>query len=523
VNRERIFDLLVIGGGINGAGITRDAAGRGLSVLLCEQGDLACATSSASSKLIHGGLRYLEQYEFRLVREALAEREVLLRLAPHIVRPLRFVLPHDRGMRPAWMLRLGLFLYDHLGGRRTLPGTSSLDLAEAAEGRPLKPGFKRGFAYSDCWVEDSRLVVLNALDAAERGADIRVGTRCVGARREDGLWRVRLRDATTGTERTVGARVLVNAAGPWVGRVLEDVAGGLERPAPLRLVKGSHIVVPRLHEGHHAYILQNDDRRVVFAIPYEDRFTLIGTTDHAFDGDPADVAISEAETAYLCAAANRYFRRRIGPSDVIHAFSGVRPLYDDRAANPSAVTRDYVFDLTGAEGEPPLLTIYGGKITTYRRLAEHALEKLAAHLPRAGSPWTATAPLPGGDMEGGFEAFHQEFAAARPWMAASLARRLCRLYGTRALDIVGDAQDAADLGEHYGAGLHEAELRYLTEREWARSAGDVLWRRTRLGLHLTAGEAARLAARMASPEPRREPAPISPRLLATVQSAAGLP
>jgi glycerol-3-phosphate dehydrogenase len=488
-------DLLVIGGGINGAGIARDAAGRGLSVILCEQADLASGTSSSSSKLIHGGLRYLEQYEFRLVREALAEREVLLRNAPHIIWPMRFVLPHNKLLRPAWMIRLGLFLYDHIGGKRSLPGTKSLNFrTDRVEGAPLKPELARGFAYSDCWVEDSRLVVLNAIDARSRGAEILLRTRCVEARREGGHWIAKLKDLATGTERVVKARILVNAAGPWVERVLHGVAGqsGL---AHMRLVKGSHIVVPCLFEGDHAYILQNTDRRVIFAIPYEHRFTLIGTTDIPFEGDASNVKITPEETAYLCDAVNRYFAKQIGPADVVRSYSGVRPLYDDdSSANPSAVTRDYVFDLAGSPGEAPLLSIYGGKITTYRRLAEHAMDKLTPFIPNLRPSWTADAALPGGDMASHrFEPFAAAFKNRHPWLPKDVAQRLCRLYGTMAERIVGASTKLVDMGIDFGGGLYEREVDWLVREEWANSADDILWRRTKLGLHVPAEGAVRLA------------------------------
>jgi glycerol-3-phosphate dehydrogenase len=496
---DATVDLLVVGGGINGAGIARDAAGRGLSVLLCEQADLASGTSSSSSKLIHGGLRYLEQYEFRLVREALAEREVLLHNAPHIIWPMRFVLPHNKLLRPAWMIRLGLFLYDHIGGKRSLPGTRSLDFrTDGVEGAPLKPDLTRGFAYSDCWVEDSRLVVLNAMDARSRGAEILLRTRCVEARREGDQWIARLKDLATGTERVVTARIFVNAAGPWVERVLHGVAGQ-SGSAHMRLVKGSHIVVPRLYEGDHAYILQNTDRRVIFAIPYEHRFTLIGTTDVPFEGDASDVRITSEETAYLCDAVNRYFNRRIGAHDVVRSYSGVRPLYDDdTSANPSTVTRDYVFDLTAMPGEAPLLSIYGGKITTYRRLAEHAMNKLAPFIPNLRPSWTANAALPGGDMpDQRFEPFAAGFKARHPWLPEDVGQRLCRLYGTMAERIVGDSARLADMGIDFGGGLYEREVVWLVGEEWANSADDILWRRTKLGLHVPAEGAERLAAWLA--------------------------
>jgi len=504
------YDLLIVGGGINGAGIARDAAGRGLKVLLCEQGDLAGATSSASTKLIHGGLRYLEYYEFRLVREALIEREVLLRAAPHIIRPMTFVLPHSRELRPAWILRLGLFLYDHLGGRDKLPGSRAVDLRRDPVGRPLADSFTKAFSYSDCWVDDARLVVLNALDAAARGAEIRVRTRFTGARRRDGLWEATLTPAEGGAESRVQARALINAAGPWVTGVSDDVAD-VRRRSGLRLVKGSHFVVPRLFEGEQAYILQHSDRRVVFVIPYEQDFSLIGTTEVPYDGDPAAARITEAETAYLCDAVNRYLAKPVRPEDSVWTFSGVRPLYEDASENASAVTRDYVFDIDAGEGRAPLMSIFGGKITTYRKLAEHALEKLQPFLGFSRQVWTERAVLPGGDLPGAdFERFLAELRAARPWLPAALARRYARAYGTRVERILDGARDLGGLGEHLGDGVYEAELAYLKNEEWAVSPEDVLWRRSKLGLHIsketrerlsgwledrTAGDAARVAVR----------------------------
>jgi glycerol-3-phosphate dehydrogenase len=476
------YDLLVVGGGINGAGIARDAAGRGLKVLLVEQSDLASGTSSASSKLVHGGLRYLEQYEFRLVRESLAEREVLLRLAPHIIRPLRFVLPHDAGLRPAWMIRAGLFLYDHLASRSRLPGSRGLDLRRDPAGAPLKDVFRRGFAYSDCWVDDSRLVVLNAVDAAERGATIRTRCRFVGATPGAGHWTATVR-RESGQVKTVAARVLVNAAGPWVEEVLRQ---GLGRSGPrrLRLVKGSHIVVPRLHAGEHAYILQNPDRRIVFVIPFEQHFSLIGTTDAFFEGDPGRIAIDAAETAYLCEAASRFLTAPVRPEHVVWSYAGVRPLYDDAASDPSTMTRDYAFDILAGKGQPPVLSVFGGKITTYRRLAEHALAKLEPFLPRLGSAWTAQASLPGGDIpDGDIEALCADFHRQRPWLPPALARRLAHSYGTRADVVLGGAARLQDLGRDLGAGLTEREVEYLVRNEWARTPEDILWRRGRLGLH----------------------------------------
>ncbi|WP_374441278.1 glycerol-3-phosphate dehydrogenase [Stella sp.] len=479
-------DLIVVGGGVNGAGIARDAAGRGLSVVLCEKDDLGQGTSSRSGKLVHGGLRYLEYYEFRLVREALIEREVLLRAAPHIIWPMRFVLPHRASARPAWLVRLGLFLYDHLGGRERLPGTRTLDLRRAPEGAALADPPRIGFEYSDCWVDDSRLVVLNAIDAAERGARILPRTACLSARREGGLWRADL--AGPAGRETVRARVLVNAAGPWVKDVIGRVAGQ-NSARNVRLVKGSHIVVRKFWEGGHAYLLQNDDRRVIFVNPYEGDLCLIGTTDIPYEGRAEDVAIDDREIDYLLAVVNRYFRRQLGRDDVVHAYSGVRPLYDDAAENPSAVTRDYVFDLDSAEGQAPMLSAFGGKITTFRKLSEHALKQLAPFFPGLGPAWTAAAPLPGGDLpDADFDRFLAGFAAARPWLPAGLARHLARLYGSRAERVLDGVGDAAGLGPHFGGLFYGCEARYLMRHEWARTAEDILDRRTKHGLHLAPGE-----------------------------------
>jgi glycerol-3-phosphate dehydrogenase len=497
---RKIFDLAIIGGGINGCGIARDAAGRGLSVFLCEMGDLAGGTSSRSTKLIHGGLRYLEQYDFRLVREALTEREVLWAIAPHIVRPLRFVLPHQAGLRPAWMLRTGLFLYDHLGGRQRLPGTRVLDLATDSAGAPLKPGlFATGFEYSDCWVDDARLVVLNARDAAERGAVIRTRTRAVAASRAQDAWHLTVADAGSGTRETVAARVLVNAAGPWVGEV--SVASlGLEQRGRVRLVQGSHIVVAKLFEHDRAYIFQRPDGRIVFAIPYEGEFTLIGTTDRDYAGDPAEVSATPEEIAYLCEAVSAAFARSVLPADVVWTYSGVRPLYDDGASEAKAASREYVLEKDDKPGAAPVLSVIGGKITTYRRLAEAALERLAAHLPlRQGlsAGWTGTTPLPGGEFEPDeLPALTQRLAHRYPFLEAPHAARLVRAYGARAARALGQARSAADLGRHFGATLTEAEVRYLMSQEWAATAEDVLWRRSKLGLHLSRDEAAALEAWM---------------------------
>ncbi|WP_456316180.1 glycerol-3-phosphate dehydrogenase [Roseomonas elaeocarpi] len=509
---DGVLDLLVVGGGVNGVGIARDASGRGLSVTVVEAEDLAQFTSSSSSKLIHGGLRYLEYYEFRLVREALQERERLLRVAPHIIWPLRFVLPHENAVRPRWMVRLGLFLYDHLGKREMLPGSENVRFRnsdgtpDSPLGSALKPGIRRGFAYSDCWVEDSRLVVLNAMDARERGATIRTRTRFLDARREGGLWHATVEDRRSGAREVIRARALVNAAGPWVERVLKEGVGSATAKS-VRLVKGSHIVVPRLYEGAQAYILQNDDRRIIFAIPYERDFTLIGTTDVPLEGAPGPVVISPEETEYLCRSVNRYFARQITAADVVWSYSGVRPLYDDAAANASAVTRDYVLDVEAPpEGDgfgPALLSIFGGKITTFRRLAEHALEKLAPHLRRVGREvgpaWTGTGVLPGGDMPGAdFDRYLTGLRARFPFLGEALSRRLARAYGTRAERLLEGATTMADLGEDFGGGLTRAEVDYLRREEWAVSAQDILWRRSKLGLHVPEGTEARLAAYLAA-------------------------
>jgi glycerol-3-phosphate dehydrogenase len=482
-------DVLVVGGGINGAGIARDLVGRGLSVLLCEKDDLAQHTSSSSTKLIHGGLRYLEHYEFSLVRKALAEREVLLKSAPHIMRPLRFVMPHDPGMRPVWMIRAGLFLYDHLARRDVLGASRTVDLRAHPAGAPLKPGLTRGFEYADGWVDDARLVVLNAVDAAERGATILTRWRCVDARRSAADWQVRLRSGD-GAEHALRARALVNAAGPWAGQFLAEHAH-VPQPKALRLVKGSHIVVPRLFEHDYAYIFQNPDRRVIFAIPYEDDFTLIGTTDVEHHGAIGDAHIDAAETAYLCEQASRYFARPVTPADVVWSYSGVRPLLDDESGDPSAVTRDYELDLDVAQA--PLLSVWGGKITTYRKLAEEAADALGGALGATRGAWTRGAPLPGGDLSEWIGApqrpdtdihrFEQALARRHAELSPRLCRRLARDYGSRAARVLAEG-----LGDEVAPGLHEGELRYLHAHEWARDADDVLWRRTKLGLHLSAAQ-----------------------------------
>ena len=478
-----LVDLAIIGGGVNGAGVARDAAGRGLKVLLCEKDDLAEGTSSRSGKLIHGGLRYLEYYEFRLVREALIEREVLLAAAPHIIWPKRFVLLHSPEQRPAWLVRTGLFLYDHLGGRKKLPGTRRIALRQAPEGLPLKPEFTLAFEYSDCFVDDARLVVLNALDAAERGAIVLTRTAAVSARRSDGVWQLDMR-SEDGTSHGVTARVLVNTAGPWVEDVLGRVAGQNSQ-RHVRLVKGSHIVVPKFWEGPQAYLLQNRDKRVIFVNPYEDDLCLIGTTDIPYTGAPGDVAIDEGEIDYLIAIVNRYFAKALTRGDVRHAYSGVRPLFDDKSANPSAVTRDYVLDVEGGEGEAKMLSVFGGKITTFRKLAEHAMAKLTPFLPKSGGAWTSTAKLPGGDIPGDdIERFIDDLAARYPFLPPPLARHYARLYGTRATALLGAARSIGDLGEHFGGLLYEREARFLRDTEWARTPADILDRRTKHGLHI---------------------------------------
>lgn len=479
------YDLLVIGGGINGAGIAREAAGRGLSVMLVEKDDLASHTSSASTKLVHGGLRYLEQYAFRLVREALAEREVLLAMAPHIVWPLRFVLPRDDGLRPAWLLRAGLFLYDHIGGRKLLPKSASVDLRQPPHDCILQDRLTLGFEYSDCWVEDSRMVVLNAMDARARGARIETRTACTGLERRDGLWRVTIKPLD-GTPYTVTARAIVNAAGPWVDRVLGMAMPG-EAQQHLRLVKGSHLIVPRLWAEPHCYIFQNRDGRIVFAIPYERDFTLLGTTDEAFTGDPDHVAISTEEAEYICAAVGEYLRVPVRPEDAVSSYAGVRPLYEDRAASNSTVTRDYVLQLDGGNGEPPILSVFGGKITTFRKLAGHALDRLEKAGIAGDAAWNSAVPLPGGEGIGplDFEEFVATCQRRWLWFPPEGTRRLARAYGTRIDRILGPANGLEDMGERLGDDLYEAEVRYLVEHEFARTAEDVLWRRSKLGLHLS--------------------------------------
>lgn len=478
-----LHDIFVIGGGINGCGIARDAVGRGYSVYLAEMDDLASGTSSFSTKLIHGGLRYLEHYEFRLVREALMEREVLWKNAPHIIWPMRFVLPHAEGLRPAWLLRLGLFLYDHIGGRKLLPATRTLDMRSDPAGKPLKPIFRRAFEYSDGWVNDARLVVLNARDAADRGAIIRTRTKVTAARRENGHWVVKTEDLRSGAVQEIKARLIVNAAGPWVDRVLAETVG--QDVHNVRLVQGSHIVVRKKFDDPRAYFFQNKDGRIIFAIPYEDDFTLIGTTDQDYDGDPRSARISQTEIDYLCNAASEYFAEPVKPEHIVWTYSGVRPLYDDGASKAQEATRDYVLKANGGNGQAPIVNVFGGKITTYRRLAESMLEIIEKRLGRKGQPWTATAALPGGEFEAtAFDAEVAKLKAAYPFLDMRLARRLTRLYGTRAKALLGLAKSEADLGRNFGADLYEAEVRYLVDKEWAVTADDILWRRTKRGLKL---------------------------------------
>lgn len=490
-------DVFIIGGGINGTGIARDAAGRGFRTVLVEQTDLAAGTSSASSKLIHGGLRYLEHYEFRLVRESLQERELLWGMAPHLIRPLRFILPHHKDLRPAFILRLGLFLYDHIGGRKLLRKTRTINLRRDEKGHPLKALFRKGFEYSDCWVDDARLVVANALAAQEKGAQILNGYRFTGARRENGVWCIDVA-APDGKTLTFHAKALVNAAGPWVEKALGRCSLNGKATSHARLVKGSHIVVPRLYEGAQCYTFQNADNRVIFAIPYEDDFTLIGTTDVPFSGDPATVEASSEEIDYLCGVASSYFDTTVKPEDVVWTYSGIRPLFDDGNENPSATTRDYHLDMNAQDGATPLLSIFGGKITTYRRLAEEAMEELFPHLPPPPRNWSASEPLPGGTLPPGItpakalKAFKKEWRARLGWLDGAVVDRLCNAYGTR-MDMLMEGADNMDaMGTHFGAGLYEREVRFLIGHEWARTMHDILWRRSKLGLRLSAEQQKRL-------------------------------
>jgi len=487
-----IYDLTVIGGGINGAGIAADAAGRGLKVLLLEAGDLASGTSSASSKLIHGGLRYLEHHEFRLVHEALQEREVLLAKAPHLVRPLRFVLPHVPGMRSKLVLQAGLFIYDHLAQRQKVPGSHVLDLATDPAGRPLKSELTSGFEYWDCWVDDARLVIANARAAAENGADIQTRTRMLGATIQSGRWHVKVQDSSRRVSTQV-TRALVNAAGPWVGQVADVIldADGARPLTPVRLVKGSHIVFDRIAGAEAAYLLQSPDRRVVFALPFEQRFTLIGTTDIAFAGDPGTVRISEQETDYLVGLANRFFRTPLRRSDIRWSFSGVRSLYEDGGSDAASVTRDYHLELAAGEQAPPLLTVLGGKVTTHRRLAEAVMGRLAPYFPTMGRDWTREAPLPGGELDAAdFDSFLHSLPGRWPRLDPTLLDQLAARHGSRIAAVIGDAETMADMGTQLGGRLTQREVEYFKRHEWARTPEDVLWRRSKAGLHMSARELA---------------------------------
>ncbi|QUX97389.1 glycerol-3-phosphate dehydrogenase [Marinomonas sp. CT5] len=475
------FDLFVVGGGINGTGIAADAAGRGLHVGLCEMGDLAHATSSSSSKLIHGGLRYLEHYEFRLVKEALTEREVLLKVAPHLVTPLRFQMPHRSHLRPAWLIRIGLFLYDHLGKRETLLGSKGVKYGTDS---PLKDDIKQGFEYSDCWVDDARLVVTNALSAQQNGASIFARTRCISAKRINDQWHISLENQITQEVEEITADALVNAAGPWVSSFIETK---IEKKAPygIRMIKGSHIVVPKLYQHSNAFIMQNTDKRIVFAIPYREHYTLLGTTDVEYKGDPNDVAISEEETQYILKVTNDHFKKTLSPADVIWSYSGVRPLLEDESSDPSAVTRDYTLHLDDQNQKAPLLSIFGGKITTYRKLALSAMSKLTPYFDKLGGEWTHSKPLPGGDLGMSLEAFGMKLQKEYPFLGAHLAHRFANSYGTLTHTLLENVNSEKDLGKHFSNELYQVEVDYLINHEWAHSAEDILWRRTKLGIEFT--------------------------------------
>tara|TARA_B100000508_G_scaffold139324_1_gene137080 strand:- start:800 stop:2299 length:1500 start_codon:yes stop_codon:yes gene_type:complete len=484
------YDLVVIGGGINGCGIAADAAGRGLSVLLCEQHDLASGTSSKSSKLIHGGLRYLEYREFRLVREALKEREILLKKAPHLINELRFVLPHEKHLRSVWMLRLGLFLYDHLASRETIQGSCKVNLKKSQYGSALQDRLKTGFVYSDCWVDDARLVISNAIAAKQHGAQVLTRTTCTEAKRDNGRWVISMKHQNGDTQ-VISARALVNAAGPWVARVINEVIKG-KTHYQSQLVKGSHIVVGKLYEGDHAYILQNKDGRIVFAIPYQENLTMVGTTDERFTGDPAQVEISQDEITYLCDIINGYFTQKIHPSDVLWSFSGVRPLHKENTDNLSALSRDYALELNEID-KTPLVNIFGGKITTYRQLAEHALSKLNPYFPAAKPAWTADNPLPGGDLGTDIESYIETLRREYSFLPEAQIKRYVHAYGSHARKLLYRCQHLNDLGEYFGADLYQREVDYLVEHEWAEQADDILWRRSKLGLHFSLQQAARLS------------------------------
>ncbi len=478
------YDLVVIGGGINGAGIARDASGRGLSVMLCEKDDLAQHTSSASTKLIHGGLRYLEHYDFLLVRHALQEREVLLDAAPHIIWPLRFILPHHHALRPRWLIRLGLFLYDYIGGRKKLPRSHSVNLKTHPSGQSLKPQFTHGFEYSDCWVQDARLVVLNAMDAAARGCEVRVRTEVTDLVRDQGYWTVHLRNNNTQQRSSVTARVVVNASGPWVVKTLALDEAHDSRYST-RLVKGSHVVVPKLFDHPYTYIFQNADNRIIFAVPYEQHYTLLGTTDMEVDDEPGAVSIDQSEIDYICNSASEYFAKDVRPEEVVWTYSGVRPLYDDDSSNASKVTRDYKLDLDTRK-EAPVLSVYGGKITTYRKLADDAMKLLAAHLPITTDDWTRHEPLPGGDMpDADFDAYLDSAKAQYPWMDSSVLLDYVRNYGTKVNVLLKGRSSTEQLGLLFGTQLYQAEVDYLVEHEWAQTVDDIVWRRSKKGLGMS--------------------------------------
>ncbi len=479
---SKIDDIFVIGGGINGCGIARDAAGRGYSVRLAEMNDLASGTSSWSSKLIHGGLRYLEHYKFKLVRESLGEREVLLKMAPHIIWPMRFVLPHHSSMRPAWLLRLGLFLYDHMGKRKLLPGTKQINLTTDPVGKPLKAIFSKGFEYSDCWVNDARLVVLNAQDAREHGAIIETRTKVVSARREKGYWCISTENCRSGEISEHKARLLVNASGPWVDKVLGEALKS-DRSNNVRLVQGSHVVVPKIHDHDRAYIFQNADNRIIFALPYEQDYTLIGTTDHDYQGDPADVKITQSEMSYICSSASEYFEKPVDVNDVVWSYSGVRPLYDDGATEAQEATRDYVLRADG--DELPVINVFGGKITTYRKLSESMMEKIEALIGVRSASWTASSHLPGGDFEvADYDLLVSKLEQEFEFLDSLLAKRLIRSYGTNAWTLMKGALNIEDMGQDFGGTLSAREIEYLMKHEWAECAEDVVWRRTKLGIRL---------------------------------------
>ncbi len=499
---NKIVDIFIIGGGINGAGIAADAAGRGLSVTLCEQNDLASATSSWSSKLIHGGLRYLEYYEFNLVRKALKEREILLRKAPHLIRPLRFIMPHDRHLRPAWMIRAGLFLYDHLSRQTLLPKSKSLNLQLHPAGEPLKGDYKKGFIYSDCQVDDSRLVILNAQVAEQHGATILTRWKCLLAKRKQDHWEITLENQHNKQQQTILARALVNAAGPWVEQVLKTMIN-LPTKNNIALVKGSHIVVPKLYSGHYAYILQNTDKRIVFVIPYQEKYSLIGTTDVSYHGDPGQATITDDEISYLCDIIKRYFKQAITPQDIVWRFSGVRPLHSEEAENPADISRDYVLELNDENKNAVLLSVFGGKITTYRVLSEHAMSLLKPFFPHGGDAWTKDSPLPGGDIEdANFHKFFLGLQQQYAWLPTNIAKRYAHSYGRLAEKILHNCHQIDDLGKHYGEGLYQREIDYLIKFEWAQTAEDIIWRRTKLGIELNAESIKKISAAMPNPNAR---------------------